>query len=198
MKTVSINGTKRENVGKKDAKGLRRENLVPCVLYGNGENIHFSVDTRDMDKLVYTGDVYNVLINIDGTEHSAVVRDVQFHPVTDAALHADFLAVTADKPVTIKMPINLVGNAIGVRNGGKLRQPMRKLSVTGLISALPDAIEVEIENLRIGKSIKVGELSVEGVTFNDPASNVVVAVKMARGAVLDTEEEEEATEEAAE
>lgn len=190
MKTVSINGTKRENVGKKDAKVLRRENLVPCVLYGNGENIHFSVDTRDMDKLVYTGDVYNVLINIDGTEHSAVVRDVQFHPVTDAALHADFLSVSADKPVTIKMPINLVGNALGVRNGGKLRQPMRKLSVTGTINALPDSIDVDIENLRIGKSIKVAELSVEGVTFNDPASNVVVAVKMARGAVLDEEEEE--------
>lgn len=195
MKTLELNGSKRENIGKKDAAKLRKEGFVPAVVYGGENELHIQIDERDLDKIIYTADTYNVLLKVDGETYSTVLQDTQFDALTDKATHADFLLVNNDKPVTVSMSINLEGSAIGVRNGGKLRKPMRKLKLKGALAAIPDSVEIDVTDLKIGNAIKVADLSFEGVEILDPASNVVVAVKTARGAV--TEEEEEG-EEAAE
>jgi large subunit ribosomal protein L25 len=198
MKTISITGSVRENLGKTGAKEARKNELVPCVMYGGGKEIHITVSEKDFLKLVYTPEVYNVLISVDGTEYSTIIKEAQFHPVNDKPLHCDFLILEEGADVSVAMPITLVGSSIGVKNGGKLRTPMRKLKLKGALANIPDSVEINIEKLRIGQSIKVGALSVEGIEFLDPASNVVVAVKTARGAVQDDEEEEEEAEAEAE
>jgi len=201
MKTISITGSARESLGKKEAKQARKNELVPCVMYGGGKQIHFTVSGSDFDKVIYTPDVFNVLITIDGTEYSTILKDSQFHPTTDKAVHADFLVLETGKPVIVSMPIVLTGASIGVKNGGRLRTPMRKLSLKGELADIPDNVEVDITDLRIGQSIKVSTLTVKGIEFLDPATNVIVAVKTARGAVDEEEEaaaEGEATAEATE
>ena len=194
MKTIELSGVSRAELGTKDAEKLRREGQVPCVLYGGTENIHFNVDIRDIDKLVFTPNVYLVKLAVGDVTVDALLRDIQFHPVTDRVIHADFLQLSPDKLVDVELPVRLIGNAIGVRNGGKLRLTQRKLKVKGLLADLPEAIEVNIEKLRIGHAVKVGELSFAGLTFLNAENAVVVAVKAARGAVDDEEEEEETAE----
>ena len=195
MKTLELNGSKRENLGKKDSAKLRKDGFVPAVVYGGENELHIQIDERDLDKVIYTADTYNILLNIDGATYSTVLQDAQFDALTDRVTHVDFLLVSEDKPVTVSMTINLMGSALGVRNGGRLRKPMRKLKLKGALSAIPDSVEIDITNLRIGRSIKVADLSFDGVELLDPASNVIAAVKTARGAV--DEDEEEATEEEA-
>jgi large subunit ribosomal protein L25 len=197
MKTISITGSLRADLGKTGAKEARKNDLVPCVMYGAGKQVHFTMDKRSFDKIIYTGDVYNVLITIDGTEYSTFLKDSQFHPVNDAPLHADFLVLEEGKEVAVALPVSLTGTSIGVKNGGKLRTPMRKVKVSGLLPSIPEKIEVDITDLRIGMSVKVGTMEVKGLTFLDPESHGVVAVKTARGAVADEVEgaEEEAAEE---
>jgi large subunit ribosomal protein L25 len=200
MRQITINGQKRESIGKADAKAQRKAGMVPCVIYGGEQNINFIADEREFTKLLFTPEVFNVVVNLDGTEYSTILQAKQFHPVSDKLIHADFLEVNPEKELTLEMAVMLKGSPIGVRNGGKLRQPLRKLKVRGLLSNLPDGgIELDIENLRIGQAIKVANIESEGLTFLNPASAVVVAVKMARGAVADDEEgaEESGAEEGA-
>lgn len=199
MKTVSLSGSLRENVGKKDATDLRRQGKVPCVLYGGQEQIHFFIDERDAKKLIITPNVYIVKLNIGGKEVKAIVQEAQLHPVTDRFTHLDFIEVIDGKPVKVKLPIKLEGFSIGVRNGGKLRQNFRKLTVKGLEADLPENITVNIEKLRIGGKIRVSDININGVELLDASTAVVVAVQMARGAanVEEEEETEEATEAAA-
>lgn len=194
MKTISITGSARENLGKTGAKEARKNNLVPCVMYGAGKQVHFTMEQRSFDKIIYTGDVYNVLITVDGTEYSTLLKASQFHPVTDAAVHADFVILEEGSPVTVSLPISFIGASLGVKNGGKLQTPMRKVKVKGDMKNIPENVEVEITDLRIGDSIKVGTMSVEGIEFLDPTSNVIVAVKTSRGAIDEDEEGEEAAE----
>tara|TARA_R110002050_G_scaffold195593_1_gene330414 strand:+ start:4065 stop:4673 length:609 start_codon:yes stop_codon:yes gene_type:complete len=189
MKTISITGSLREDLGKTGAKEARKNDLVPCVMYGAGKQVHFTMENKSFDKIIYTADVYNVLITVDGTEYSTLLKASQFHPVTDAPVHADFVILEEGKPVTVAMPVSFVGASIGVKNGGKLQTPMRKVKVKAALKDIPENVEVDITNLRIGQSIKVGTMKVAGVEFLDPASNVVVAVKTSRGAVADDEEE---------
>lgn len=196
MKTVSLNGDLRNGVGSKDAKAVRKEGFVPSVIYGGEEQVNIKIDAREFKKIVYTPEAFNVLLNVDGKEYSTVFQAAQFDPITDEITHADFLEVKEDKPVTVSLPVSLSGSPIGVRNGGKLRQPMRKLKVRGLLSAIPDGINLDIASMKIGQAQKVGQLEIEGVEFLDPASNVIVAVKMARGAVVEDEDEAEAEAEA--
>ena len=191
MKKAQLSGSLRANVGKKDAKALRNAGQVPCVLYGQGEQTHFSVRSVDLEKLIFSPDVYQVELDIDGTKKVAVIQDLDMHPVKDKPLHVDFLELNDAKPLRIKLPLRHTGSPIGVMNGGKLRQPYRKLRVVGLPGDLPEAITVEISGLRIGQSIRISDLDVPGVTFLEPAGAVVLAVKMARGAVADEEVEEE-------
>lgn len=194
MKKAQLSGSLRTNVGKKDATAIRNAERVPCVLYGQGEQIHFSVRSIDASKLIFSPDVYLVELDIDGTKKQAIIQDLQMHPVKDTPQHIDFLEVVENKPVKISLPIRVQGSSIGVMNGGKLRQPLRMLKVSALAVDLPEAITLDITKLRIGKSVRIGDLNFPGLTFLEPANLVVVAVKMARGAVKTAEEDEEEVE----
>lgn len=195
MKKAQLSGSLRANVGKKDVASLRREGRVPCVLYGQGEQTHFSVRSVDVEKLIFSPDVYQVEISIEGGKTAmAIIQDLQMHPVKDKPVHVDFLELNDKKPVKVSLPVLTTGSPIGVMNGGKLRQPYRKLRVTGLPGDLPDSITVDVADLRIGQSIRVSEIDLGNVVFREPASAVVLGVKMARGAVDEAEEEVEGEE----
>lgn len=182
MKSIEINGTLRTDLGKKGAKDIRRSELTPCNIYGNGGNINFTVVTKELKGLLYTPNAYIVDLNIGGNKEKAVLREVQFHPVTDEVLHIDFYRITDDKPVTIEVPVVLNGNSEGVKQGGKLQLATRKLKVSAFAKDLPDTFEIDITNLGLGKTIMVGELEFPNVTILNPKSTVVCAVKMTRAA----------------
>ena len=198
MKKVSLSGSLRENVGKKDAKKQRRSGNVPCVLYGGKEQVHFVLDQLSFGEIVFTPHAYLVELNIDGKMYNAVLQDVQYHPVSDSALHADFLEVTEGKPVITALPIRLKGNSPGVMAGGKLQLKLRKMKVKGLIENLPEEITIDISKLKIAESIKVKAVQLANVEFLDVPNSVVVMVKAGRGgavAVADEADEEEAGDE---
>lgn len=194
MKKAQLSGSIRANVGKKDATAVRNAGQVPCVLYGSGEQTHFSVRSVDMEKLIFSPDVYQVELDLDGTKKMAIIQAKQMHPVKDTAMHVDFLELVDNKPIRVRLPLRTTGSAIGVMNGGKLRVPNRSLRVIGLPGDIPDAITIDISKVRIGQSIRISSLDIPGVSFNEPAEAVVVSVKMARGAVNEEDEEEEGAE----
>ena len=191
MKTLAISVKKRENVGKTSTRALRNQGKVPCVLYGGEKQVAFHAHENDFRKLVYTQDVFIVELDIEGSKVKAIMQDIQFHPVTDKILHIDFLEITNDKPITVSIPVVLNGLAIGVRDGGNLMFRRRKIITRGLTANLPNAIEINIEDVKIGQFIYIKDLNVEGCEFLAPASSVVVGVKMSRGAVETDEEEVE-------
>ena len=204
MKSITIQGTKRESVGKKSTKALRDAELVPCVVYGGAETLNFSAEERSFKGLVYTPDAHTVSIEVDGQTIPAVLQDIQFHPITDKILHADFYQLADDKPVVMEVPVRLTGRAKGVVSGGALRQSFRKLKLKALPANLPDEIVVDVTPLKIGNKLYVGDIKADGFTFMHPDNAVVVAVKMSRtamkggAAAMDDEDEEEvATEEGA-
>jgi large subunit ribosomal protein L25 len=197
MKTAHLSGSLRANVGKKDAAALRNAGLVPCVLYGQGEQTHFAVKRTAIDKIVFSPDVFQVALDIEGKKAVGIIRELQQHPTKDTIQHVDFYELNPDKEVRVKLPVRITGSSRGVMAGGKLMTVFRHLQCVGLPGALPDAITLDITKLRIGQSIRVSSIEIPGVTFLDPANAVVVAVKMARGAVKgadagDDDEEEEA------
>lgn len=197
MKTVSMSGSSRKNVGKKDAKALRRENKVPCVLYGGKEEqVIFAVPARDFRGLLFTPDTHYVELNIDGNKTMAILQDIQYHPVTDEVLHADFLRIFDDQPITIAVPVKTTGTAPGVLQGGKLQIKLRKVRLCGLPNAIPQEVVLDISNLGIAQGIKVNEINIEGVEVMEVKSSVVVTVRTTRNAVANVETTEEvATEE---
>jgi len=196
MKTIEIKGHLREAVGSKSAKDLRREGQVPCVVYGGSSNLHFHADEKELNKLIYTPNVYLVKLNVDGKEVSAVLREAQFHPVKDNTMHVDFVEVTEGNPVTVMLPVALNGNAAGVRSGGVLRKNAQKLAVRGMINDIPEEITIDVSAMKIGSVIKVADLSFKGIEFMEAPNRVVVAVKTSRKAVAEEagEEGEEAAE----
>jgi large subunit ribosomal protein L25 len=191
MKTVSLSGSLRENVGKKDAKKHRREGNVPCVLYGGKEQVHFVVNDFEFGKIIFTPEVYLVKLEIEGNSTNAILQEVQYHPVTDKVLHADFLVVADDKPITVSLPIKTTGVSPGVLAGGKLVKKMRKLAVKGLVNYIPEVITIDISKMGVPSSIKVKDISIENLTLLDVPSSVVLSVKTARGAVAEEGAEEE-------
>ncbi len=195
MKSVSINGIARVDLGKKFAKQLRKENNVPCVIYGGTENpVHFYAHENEFRKIVYTPNVYLIDVVVGENTYKAIMGDIQFHPVTDSIVHIDFLRIFENKNIKINIPINIIGNSIGVRNGGRLPLNMRRLLVEGLAANLPETIDVDITSLRIGHSIRVSDMSIENLMFLNNNADVIVAVKTARAAILDEEDiESEAT-----
>ena len=195
MKTAQLSGSLRTNVGKKDATLLRNEGRVPCVLYGQGDQTHFSVKRVDIDKIVFSPEVYQVALDIEGKKAMGIIRELQQHPTKDTIQHVDFYELNDAKVVSVKLPVRLVGSARGVLAGGRLMQVFRTLSCVGLPSAIPDALTLDISTLKIGQSFRVNSISIPGITFLDPANAVVVSVKMARGAVkpADTDEDEDDT-----
>lgn len=190
MKTFALSSEARDT-SKIANRALRNQGKVPCVLYGGEKQLYFSVKENDLNKLVNTPEVYIVEVDVDGTTYKAVLQDIQFHPVTDRIIHVDFLQVFDDKEVTMNIPVSFVGNAIGVKSGGNLVIRRRSIKTRAIPANLPDAIEVNIEKLKIGKTIFIGDIRNDKYTFLAPDNAVVVGVKMARGAVLDEEDDEE-------
>lgn len=197
MRSISIEGKSREELGTKSAKLLRREGMVPCVIYGAGENIHFYTDSRNFKELLYTAEALMVVITIDGKEYRCVVRDSQFHPVSSEIEHVDFYQITAGKPFQATVPVNLVGNSRGVRNGGKLKFILRRLTVLGTEENMPSMIDLDITNLRIGQSLRVSDVASEGFDILGDAARTIVAIRTSRNAVAEVEDEDEEGAEAA-
>ena len=189
MKEINVTGQKRTDLGKKASKLLRKEGLVPCNLYGeqkdeNGKPVamSFAVPMTELRKVVYTPHIYVINLLIDGESHTAVMKELQFHPVTDALLHVDFYEVNDQKPLTIGIPVKLVGLAQGVRDGGRMNLSIRKINVTAPYQQIPEHLDVDVTALKIGKSIKVGELSFEGLEIATPKEVIVCSIKMTRAA----------------
>ena len=189
MKTLAINVKERENVGKTNTRALRNQGNVPCVLYGGEKQVTFYAHENDFRKLVYTPDTFVVELSIDGTVTKAIMQDIQFHPVTDKILHIDFLEIFDNKAITVSMPVILNGTAIGVKNGGNLMFRRPKIITKGLVANLPDAIELNIEHLKIGMFTYIKDITIEGCELLAPGNSVVVGVKTARAAVEEEEEE---------
>ena len=195
MKVSKLSGLLRANVGKKDAAALRREERVPCVLYGQGTQVHFSARRIDVEKLVFTPEVYQVDLDVEGRSAKAIIQDIQQDNLNGKVKHIDFYELNETKPVKVALPVRLTGASRGVLAGGKLLQVFRRLTVFALPSALPDAVTIDITKLRIGQAIRVGQIEANGLTFLEAANAVVVSVKMARGAAkgsdgADDEDEE--------
>ncbi|MBO8465663.1 MAG: 50S ribosomal protein L25 [Bacteroidetes bacterium] len=183
MQQITLKGTNREIGNKALVKAVRRDNLVPCVYYGNGvENTVFSVALKDLETILNTPNSYIIEIDIEGKKQLAVLQAVQFHPVTDKPLHVDFLAIQEDKPVTINIPVVITGNSIGVRQGGKLMVSTRKLKVSGMMKDLPDTLPVDITELNLGKQIVAGDLHYDNIQIMSPKATIVCSVKMTRAA----------------
>ena len=189
MKEITLNGVKRAETGKKSTKALRKQGLIPCNIYGEAKDeqglpvaMQFTIPFSEIRKAVYTPDVLVCNLNIDGETKVAVIKELQFHPVTDALLHADFYEMTETKPITIGIPVNLVGLAQGVRDGGRMSLSIRKIAVTAPYKQIPEKLDVDVTALKIGKSIKVGELSFEGLEIATSKEVIVCSVKMTRAA----------------
>ena len=187
MKEINVSGQKRSDLGKKASKLLRKEGLVPCNLYGEkkGENgapeaFSFAVPMSELRKIVYTPHIYVIKLIIDGEEHTAVLKELQFHPVTDALLHVDFYEVNDQKPITIGIPVKLCGLAQGVRDGGRMNLSIRKIAVTAPYQQIPEHLDIDVTTLKLGKSIKVGELSFEGLEIATGKDVVVCSIKSTR------------------
>lgn len=192
MKSITVKGSERESVGKKATKALRNAGKVPCVVYGGDKPLHFSADELAFRNLVYTPNAHTVVVDLEnGEKVEAVMQDIQFHPVTDKILHIDFYQLFKDKEVTMNIPVKLLGNSPGVRNGGRLLFRKRKLAIKALPDNLPDFFDVDISKLRIGQNISVSSLLNDDFTILHPDSTVVVQVKTARAAIEVEEEEEE-------
>ncbi|MCC2590490.1 50S ribosomal protein L25/general stress protein Ctc [Chryseobacterium sp. MFBS3-17] len=199
MKSITIQGAKRESVGKKSTKALRDAELVPCVVYGGNEPLNFSTEEKSFKNLVYTPEAHTVELVIDGETIPAVLQDIQFHPITDRILHADFYQLSEDKPVIMDVPVRITGRAKGVMAGGVLRQTYRKLKIKAIPANLPDEVVVDVTPLKIGNKLYVGDVKSEMYTFMHPDNAVIAAVKMSRNAMKggasagdDDEEETEA------
>ena len=192
MKSLTIQGKKRESVGKSSTSALRNADQVPCVVYGGEEPIHFSTDVRSFKDLVYTPEAHTVVLELEGGEAiNCILQDIQFHPVTDNIMHADFYTFSDDKPVTMNIPVRLTGRARGVQAGGVLRFNMRKLRVKALPANLPDEIVIDITPMRIGHKKYIKDIRTDEYSLIHPDNAVVCMIKTARTAIADLEEDEE-------
>ena len=189
MREINVNGKKRTDVGKKASKEMRKEGFVPCNLYGEkkGENglpeaLSFMVPMSELRKVVYTPHIYVVNLDVEGEKHIAVMKELQFHPVTDALLHVDFYEINEEKDITVGIPVKLTGLAQGVRDGGRMNLSIRKINVTAPYQQIPEHLDIDVTALKIGKSIKVGDLSFEGLEIATSKDVVVCSIKMTRQA----------------
>jgi large subunit ribosomal protein L25 len=188
MKTVEIIGYKRANLGKSGSQKLRDEGLVPCVLYGGDQQIHFHSPMILFRELVYTNEAHFVHINIEGEEYQAILQEVQFHPVSEIILHADFLKIAEDRKIKMNIPARLVGQAPGVAKGGTLIRKRAALKVYGFPKDMPDHIDVDVSTLDFHHAIKVGDMTMDGLEFLDPKQATIAAVEVPRAAKLAAEE----------
>ncbi|HWK99596.1 MAG TPA: 50S ribosomal protein L25/general stress protein Ctc [Parapedobacter sp.] len=180
MKSIAISGSPRENVGKRDAKELRYQGKVPAVLYGGKEQHHFSVSATDLKPVIYTPDIHFIDLNVDGKKFQAILQEAQFHPLTDQIRHVDFLELNDSKEVSLNIPIQLTGTSPGVKTGGKLVQKLRNLRVKALPKDLPQHIEVSIETLEVGSSVRVEDIQIENGKILNNGDDTIVSVIMSR------------------
>ena len=187
MKEIEVTGKKRSTIGKKSSKNLRKEGFIPCNLYGEkrGENgapeaLSFAVPFAELRKIIYTPHVYVINLIIDGESHTAIMKEIQFHPTTDAPLHVDFYEVNDQKPITIGIPVKLTGLAQGIRDGGRMNLSIRKINVTAKYQDIPEHLDIDVTDLKIGKSIKVGDLHFEGLEMATSKEVVVCSIKATR------------------
>lgn len=192
MKNVELIGTKREANGTTGAKEVRRQKLVPCVLYGGPDILHFSVEARALDKVVHSPSAHRIALNIDGEQRVALLHDKQFQPVTDEVIHADFMEVVPGKEARLSMTVRLKGQSAGVRKGGKLNQSMRNLRVKGRPEDMPEVIELDITKLDVGEQLRVRDIQLPGITLLEKPHDVVVSVKMAKKSAADAAAEADA------
>ena len=191
MKSIDLKAGIRKTTGKESTKALRKDGLVPCVMYGGSDILHFTVPEKDFRHIIYTSDVFLINIEIDGKKHKAILQDTQFHPVSDMLLHADFIEVFDDKPLTVHLPVDFTGNSVGVRAGGKVRIRRRYLKVKGLANDLPERLSIDITEMKIGDVVKINDLSYKNIELLDPSQAMVVAVSTSRLAKGSEEEEEQ-------
>ena len=182
MKTFELSGEVRENLGKKATKAVRVSENIPCVLYGGKDNVHFTVSASAVRKLIYTPEVYVVELTIGKNKTKAIMKELQFHAVTDKVQHIDFLEIDEKKPVVVELPVKLTGLAEGVKAGGKLSLEMRKLKVKGIYTNIPESITVDVTNVVLGKSIQVGKLALKDLEILNSKMSVVAQVKLTRAA----------------
>ncbi len=180
MDKIKITGEPRNLLGKKESKKIRKTGVVPCVVYGGEKNIHFSADVKTFKPLIFSPSAFIVELGVEDFNCMAILKDIQYHPVSDEIIHIDFLQVFEEKPIIISIPVALTGTSIGVREGGKLQLINRRLKVKGLIENLPNTLEVDITNLKLGGTIKIRDLKFENLDLLDPKNAVVAAVKLTR------------------
>lgn len=180
MKTLEIKGSLRKELGKKSSKKIRKEGNVPCVIYGKTQNIHFQVHENSFKNLIYTPDAHIVKLNLDGAEHKVVMQDVQFHPVTDKISHVDFVEIFDNKPIVMSIPIKITGDSVGVKAGGKLRIKKRHIKVRGFADDIPEFLLIDITDVKIHHSVKVGDLSYDKIELIDPKITTVLSVATSR------------------
>ena len=188
MKSIEVKGTartiaERSSEQARALKAIRKDNGVPCVLYGAGENIHFTVPADGLRNLVYTPHIYVVDLVIDGKKINAIMKDIQFHPVKDTILHVDFYQIDESKPIVMEVPVQMEGLAEGVKAGGKLVANVRKLKVKAVYTNIPERLVINVSHLGLGKTIKVGEVNFEGMELMNRSEVVVCQVKMTRSAM---------------
>ncbi|MCD6066523.1 MAG: ribosomal protein L25/ral stress protein Ctc [Bacteroidetes bacterium] len=180
MRVIKLSGSQRANVGRANATELRNSGMVPCVIYGGKEQIHFSAEEKSFKNIIYTPDVCQIDVEVNGKTYRTILQEAQYHRLTDKLIHADFLEVQEGKPVIMNIPVKTVGTSAGVRAGGKLTIKLRTLKVKGMASNLPDTIDINIEKLEIGKSIAVGEIVTDGIEILNPKNISVVSVNTTR------------------
>lgn len=190
MKEIEVTGKKRSTIGKKSSKNLRKEGFIPCNLYGEAKDengapkaLAFTCPMNELRKIVYTPHIYVINLIIDGESHTAILKELQFHPVTDALLHVDFYEVNDQKPITIGIPVKLTGLAQGVRDGGRMNLSIRKIEVKAPYQQIPEHLDIDVTALQIGKSIKIGQLSFEGLEIVTGKEVIVCSIKMTRAAL---------------
>ncbi|MDD3860279.1 MAG: 50S ribosomal protein L25/general stress protein Ctc [Bacteroidales bacterium] len=183
MKHFEINATLRTDVGKKASKLIRRDEKIPCVIYGGEKTLHFYTSQSDVRKFVYTPEVMFADIKLDGKQYPAIIKDIQFHPVSDKIIHIDFFELNEAKPLKIQIPLLITGSSLGVKAGGKLKQNMRKITVKGLMNEIPDKMEIDISELNIGDSIRIKDLKSDKLEFVDTKTNIVVTIISMRGII---------------
>ncbi len=188
MKTLEIKGSLRTDLGKKSSKNTRKEGNVPCVIYGKEQNIHFHTHENNFKNLVYTPDAHLVNLNLDGKEYKVVLQDIQFHPVTDKITHVDFIEIFDNKPIVISLPIKVTGDSVGVKAGGKLRIKKRHLKVRGFANDIPEFLPIDVTEVKIHHSVKVGDLSYDKIELIDP--NITTILSVATSRVVQKEEGE--------
>lgn len=187
MKEIEVTGKERSTIGKKSSKNLRKEGFIPCNLYGEAKDengapkaLAFTCPMNELRKIVYTPHIYVINLIIDGESHTAILKELQFHPVTDALLHVDFYEVNDQKPITIGIPVKLTGLAQGIRDGGRMNLSIRKINVTAKYQDIPEHLDIDVTDLKIGKSIKVGDLHFEGLEMATSKEVVVCSIKATR------------------